>query len=58
MKNRVDFSPFVKIDLKEIKDWYKKINEKLVVRFFEEFQNEIEFLSENPLSKEIKYNQY
>ncbi|WP_313598758.1 type II toxin-antitoxin system RelE/ParE family toxin [Epilithonimonas vandammei] len=57
MKNRVDFSPFVKIDLKEIKDWYKKINEKLVVRFFEEFQNEIEFLSENPLSKEIKYNQ-
>jgi plasmid stabilization system protein ParE len=56
MKSRIDFSPFVKTDLKEIKDWYKKINKKLVDRFFEEFENEIKFMARNPLSKEIKYN--
>lgn len=56
MNSRIDFSPFVKTDLKEIKDWYKKINKKLVNRFFEEFENEIKFLAQNPLSKEIKYN--
>jgi len=56
MNCKVEFSKFVKTDLKEIKDWYKKINKKLVDRFFEEFENEIKFLAENPSSKEIKYN--
>ena len=55
MKNRIDFSPFVKTDLKEIKDWYQKINKTLVDRFFKEFENETQLLSQNPLSKEVKY---
>lgn len=56
MKSRIDFSSFVKTDLKEITDWYEKINKQLVARFFKEFENEIKFLAENPLSKEVKYN--
>ncbi|SDG57192.1 type II toxin-antitoxin system RelE/ParE family toxin [Epilithonimonas hungarica] len=56
MNCRIEFSAFVKTDLKEIDDWYRKINKKLLLRFYEEFENEVKFLRENPLSKEKKYN--
>jgi plasmid stabilization system protein ParE len=51
------YSHFVKNDLKEINDWYKKIDKKLGNNFIKEFRLKINFIKENPLSFEFKYGQ-
>lgn len=48
MKAELIYSPFVKNDLKEIHDWYRKIDKKLWNKFKEEFQSKISFIKENP----------
>jgi plasmid stabilization system protein ParE len=50
------YSHFVKNDLKEINDWYKKIDKKLGNNFIKEFRLKINFIKENPLSFEFKYD--
>lgn len=50
------YSHFVKQDLKEINDWYKKIDKKLWNHFIKEFRSKINFIRENPLSFEQKYD--
>ncbi|MEN4760202.1 type II toxin-antitoxin system RelE/ParE family toxin [Chryseobacterium sp. C39-AII1] len=56
MEIKLIYSPFVKQDLKEINDWYKKINKKLWINFMKEFRSKINFIKENPLSFEFKYD--
>ena len=58
MKCKVEYSPNVKFDLKEIKNWYSKFDIKLFSRFLKEYKSKIEFISEFPKSFEIKYNNY
>lgn len=55
MRAKIIFSPFVKDDLKNGKDWYNKIDKKLASRFLNEYRENINFISENPSSKEIRY---
>ncbi len=55
MKFRIEYSSFVKQDLKEITDWYKEVNRKLTPKFMKEYRSKIKYISENPLSSEIKY---
>lgn len=50
------YSHFVKDDLKEINEWYKKINKKLWNNFIKEFRLKVNFIKENPLSFEVKYD--
>ncbi|WP_294318923.1 type II toxin-antitoxin system RelE/ParE family toxin [uncultured Chryseobacterium sp.] len=56
MEAELIYSHFVKDDLKEIHDWYKKIDKKLWNQFKKEFQSKINFIKENPLTFEIKYD--
>lgn len=56
MKAELIYSHFVKSDLKEIHEWYKKIDKKLWNKFKEEFQSKMNFIKENPLTFEIKYD--
>jgi len=49
------YGHFVKQDLKEINDWYRKIDKKLWNRFLIDFRNKIDLIKENPLSFELKY---
>ncbi|WP_294302768.1 hypothetical protein [uncultured Chryseobacterium sp.] len=56
MKAELIYSRFVKNDLKEIHDWYRKIDKKLWNKFKEEFQSKINFIKENPLTFEFKYD--
>ncbi|MFC7346334.1 type II toxin-antitoxin system RelE/ParE family toxin [Chryseobacterium zhengzhouense] len=51
------YSNFVKRDLKEIKDWYRKIDVKLWNDFVREFKSKVILIKENPLSFEIKYDE-
>jgi len=46
----------VKNDLKEINNWYRKIDKKLLDNFLKEFRYKIDFIKENPLSCELKYD--
>jgi plasmid stabilization system protein ParE len=50
------YSHFVKQDLKDINDWYRKIDRKLWNKFLNEFRYKINFIKENPLSFELKYD--
>ncbi|WP_294199741.1 MULTISPECIES: type II toxin-antitoxin system RelE/ParE family toxin [Chryseobacterium] len=56
MKAKLIYSHFVKSDLKEIHDWYKNIDKKLWNKFKQEFQSKINFIKENPLIFEIRYD--
>jgi len=56
MKAELIYSHFVKSDLKEIHDWYKNIDKKLWNKFKQEFQSKINFIKENPLIFEIRYD--
>ena len=56
MEIKLIYSHFVKKDLKEINDWYKKIDRKLWNNFIKEFRLKINFIRENPLSFEQKYD--
>lgn len=55
MKAKISFSPFVKEDLKNGKNWYAKIDKKLASKFLNEYRDNIKFISENPNSTEIRY---
>ncbi len=46
----------MKNDLKEINNWYRKIDKKLLDNFLKEFRYKIDFIKENPLSCELKYD--
>jgi len=56
MAIKLIYSRFVKNDLKEINEWYKKINKELWNNFTKEFRLKINLIKENPLSFELKYN--
>ncbi|NML59053.1 type II toxin-antitoxin system RelE/ParE family toxin [Chryseobacterium cheonjiense] len=56
MAIKLIYSRFVKNDLKEINEWYKKINKELWNNFTNEFRLKINLIKENPLSFELKYN--
>ncbi len=56
MKAKLIYSHFVKSDLKEIYDWYKKIDKNLWKQFTEEFYLKVNFIKESPLSFEVKYD--
>lgn len=56
MAIKLIYGHFVKYDLKEINDWYRKIDEKLWDKFRKEFRLKINFIKENPLSFELKYD--
>jgi len=53
---RLIYSHFVQNDLKDINDWYKKIDKKFCNSFIKEFRSKINFIKENPLSCEQKYD--
>ncbi|OBW41393.1 Plasmid stabilization system protein [Chryseobacterium sp. MOF25P] len=50
------YSHFVKNDLKEINNWYRKIDKKLSDNFLKEFRSKIKFIKENPLACELRYD--
>ncbi|KQS91320.1 hypothetical protein ASG21_02215 [Chryseobacterium sp. Leaf394] len=50
------YSHFVKRDLKEINNWYRKINKKLANQFIQEFLSKINYIKGNPFLCEIKYD--
>ncbi len=56
MKTEIVYTHFVKMDLNEINDWYRKIDKKLWDFFLKEFCLKINFIKENPLASEIKYD--
>jgi plasmid stabilization system protein ParE len=53
---KIIYSHFVKQDLREINDWDRKIDKKLWNNFIKEFRSKINFIKENPLSLELKYD--
>jgi len=53
---KIIYSHFVKQDLREINDWYREIDKKLWNNFIKEFRSKINFIKENPLSLELKYD--
>ena len=55
MKTKLIFSPLIKDDLKEIKDWYSQFDKKIFSKFLKEYRQKIRFISENPNSAEIRY---
>ncbi|MBD3904843.1 type II toxin-antitoxin system RelE/ParE family toxin [Chryseobacterium sp. Ch-15] len=57
MATKLIYSHFVKNDLKEINNWYRKIDKKLLDNFLKEFRYKINFIKENPLSCELKYDE-
>ena len=58
MKAKLIYSPFVKEDIKNGVQWYTKINKKLSQEFLKEYRAKIVFLSKNPNSAEIKYENH
>jgi len=56
MKTKFIFSPFVKEDIRNGKQWYSKISKQLASDFLAEYRSKILFISENPNSAEIKYD--
>lgn len=56
MKAEIIYTHFVKIDLKEINQWYSKIDKRLWIFFIKEFHSKINFIRENPLASEVKYD--
>ena len=56
MKAEVVYTDFVKNDLTEISQWYTKIDKKIWNSFTKEFRSKINFIRENPLSFEQKYD--
>ncbi|MGE4512942.1 MAG: type II toxin-antitoxin system RelE/ParE family toxin [Chryseobacterium sp.] len=56
MATNLIYGHFVKLDLKEIHDWYNKIDRKIWISFRKEFQSKISVIKENPLSFEQKYD--
>lgn len=57
MVTKLIYNHFVKIDLQEINNWYRKIDKKLGDNFVKEFRYKINFIKENPLSCELKYDE-
>jgi len=55
VRAEVIYTHFVKNDLKEINQWYNKIDNKLWNNFVKEFRSKISFIRRNPLSLEQKY---
>lgn len=45
-------------DLKEIADWYNARDKKLIWIFLKDFKEKVKYISENPLSCEIRYENY
>lgn len=56
MKAEIVYTHFVKIDLKDINQWYCKIDKRLWSYFLKEFHLKINFISENPVASELKYD--
>ena len=56
MKTKKIILKSVDFDLLEIVNWYNKIDKKLTKMFFQEFKNKVNYLTENPKSSEIKYD--
>jgi len=56
VKAEIIYTHFVKIDLKEINQWYSKIDKRLWIFFSKEFNSKINFIRENPLASELKYD--
>lgn len=56
METKLIYNHFVKRDLKEISDWYRKIDVRLWNDFVREFKSTVNLIKENPLSFEIKYD--
>ena len=56
MKTEIFYLRFVKIDLKEINLWYRKIDLKLWQSFLKEYRLKINSIRENPLFSEVKYD--
>ncbi len=55
MKAEIKYSHFVKIDLKE-NQCYNKIDKTLWSFFLKEFRLKINYIRENPLALEVKYD--
>ncbi len=45
-------------DIQEAYDWYKTKNKDLALRFYDEVDDNINFIKDNPLSFFTKYNGY
>jgi plasmid stabilization system protein ParE len=45
-------------DLNEITEWYNGINKKLIWIFLKDFKEKVKYISENPLSCEIRYENF
>jgi hypothetical protein len=55
MAIKIFYSKYVKDDLKDITQWYSKINTILSKKFSSDFRNKINLIKENPQYFEIKY---
>lgn len=55
-KAKIIYTHSVKADLKEINQWYSRIDKKIWSFFIKEFYLKINFISENALASEIKYD--
>ena len=56
VKAEIVYTHFVKVDLKEINQWYRKIDKKLWSFFLKEFRLKINFIRENPVALEVRYD--
>ena len=57
-KAKIVISENADFDLNEIADWYNEINKKLIWLFLKDFKTKVKFVSENPLSCEIRYGNF
>jgi len=55
MTIKIIYSKYVKDDLKDITQWYSRINNVLTKKFSSDFRNKISLIKDNPQSFEIKY---
>lgn len=55
MKYQISISDEAKLDIREAKDYYNKIDEKLAKRCIAEIIKTIDKLSENPIHHQVKY---
>lgn len=57
-KAKIVISKNANFDLKEISDWYNRLNKKLIWIFLKDFKEKVKYISENPLACETRYENY
>lgn len=57
-KAKIVISEKADFDLSEIADWYNVIDKKLIWLFLKDFKTKVKYISENPFSCEVRYENF